>query len=229
MAPDAQKALAKFDMCLPKEVLVNPQIFSVRTIDIDNNIEKFYQRFYMNMDRTKFDNFLISLIPDNVEVCKNSVCKKVSKVEDKYFVEFETENGRRTENSRIVIGADGANSIIRNVFYKKVKIKKYVSIQEWYKNTNVSPFYSCIFDRKITDSYSWTISKGDYFIIGGAFPMKDSNKRFELLKATVKEKGIEFDNKEKREGCFVYISKGIGSICTGKNGVYLVRRSGRDD
>ena len=33
LAPDAQKALARFNLTLPKEVLVDPQIFTVRTID----------------------------------------------------------------------------------------------------------------------------------------------------------------------------------------------------
>ena len=32
LSPDAQKALAHFDLSLPKEVLVDPQIFSVKTI-----------------------------------------------------------------------------------------------------------------------------------------------------------------------------------------------------
>ena len=31
---DAQKALASFDMTLPKDVLVDPQIFAVKTIDL---------------------------------------------------------------------------------------------------------------------------------------------------------------------------------------------------
>ena len=30
LSPDAQKILASFDLCLPKDVLVNPQIFSAR-------------------------------------------------------------------------------------------------------------------------------------------------------------------------------------------------------
>jgi flavin-dependent dehydrogenase len=79
LSPDAQKILAKFDLCLPKDVLVDPQIFSVKTLDIDNNIEKFYQRFYVNMERAKFDDFLVDLIPKNVEIEKGSFCKSVVK------------------------------------------------------------------------------------------------------------------------------------------------------
>ena len=68
LSPDAQKILASFDLCLPKDVLASPQIFSVRTIDFDNNLERNYQRFYLNMDRAKFDKWLSSLIPECLKV-----------------------------------------------------------------------------------------------------------------------------------------------------------------
>jgi 2-polyprenyl-6-methoxyphenol hydroxylase-like FAD-dependent oxidoreductase len=51
LSPDAQKILAQFDICLPKEVLADPQIFSVKTIDLDNGLEQYYQRFYLNCGR----------------------------------------------------------------------------------------------------------------------------------------------------------------------------------
>lgn len=35
---DAQKALASFDLTLPKDVLVDPQIFAVKTIDLKNKL-----------------------------------------------------------------------------------------------------------------------------------------------------------------------------------------------
>lgn len=38
LSSDAQKALAGFDMTLPKDVMVDPQIFAVKTIDLKNNL-----------------------------------------------------------------------------------------------------------------------------------------------------------------------------------------------
>jgi flavin-dependent dehydrogenase len=171
LSPDAQKILAQFDICLPKDVLVDPQIFSVKTIDLDNHIEKYYQRFYINMNRAKFDDFLISLIPKNVKICNDTICTKIEKENNIYCLLLKRRGVESKEKARIVIGADGANSIVRNTFYKKNKIHKYISIQEWFEDNTNSPFYSCIFDKEITDSYSWTISKDKYFIIGGAFPI----------------------------------------------------------
>jgi flavin-dependent dehydrogenase len=221
LSPDAQKILAQFDICLPKDILVDPQIFSVKTIDLDNRIERFYQRFYINMNRAKFDKFLISLIPASVEICNDTVCTKIEKENDAYCLEIKSRGIKRIEKARIVIGADGANSVVRKTFYEKYKIHRYVSIQEWYEDDTNSPFYSCIFDKEITDSYCWTISKDNYFIIGGAFPIKDSNKRFEILKEKVKNSGIPFGKLVRREGCLVYLNKGLMSTCTGRNGVYL--------
>jgi len=222
LSPDAQKILAQFDICLPKDVLADPQIFSVRTIDFDNNIERFYQRFYVNMNRTKFDNFLISLVPENIEICNDSVCTTIEREESAYCLELKTKGVKRTVQSKIVIGADGANSIVRNTFYKNNKIDKYIAIQEWYEDEKNSPFYSCVFDKAITDSYSWTISKDNYFIIGGAFPVKNSNAKFEMLKEKIKNRGVSFEKLIKREGCFVYLNKGVMGTCTGKHGAYLI-------
>ena len=34
LSPDAQRALSRFDMTLPTDVLVSPQIFTVKTMDL---------------------------------------------------------------------------------------------------------------------------------------------------------------------------------------------------
>lgn len=222
LSPDAQKILARFNLCLPKEVLVNPQIFSVRTIDLNSNIERYYQRFYLNMDRGKFDRWLISLIPNNVEIINSAICKKVEKIDNTYKIEYFKDDNFYNIDAKVVIGADGANSIIRNTFYKKNKIKKYVSIQEWYENEEQTPIYTSIFDSNLTKSYGWTINKDNYFIIGGAFPQDRCDERFEKMKQKIKEKGFKFNKKVKREGCFVYLSNGLNNICLGKNNTYLI-------
>lgn len=51
------------------------------------------------------------------------------------------------------------------------KIRTYMSIQQWFSETHDNPFYSCIFDSENTDCCSWSISKDNKFIFGGAFPI----------------------------------------------------------
>lgn len=55
LAPDAQKTLAHFDLVLPKSVLADPQIFAVETMDLRTRRVRYYQRYYLNMDRYAFD------------------------------------------------------------------------------------------------------------------------------------------------------------------------------
>jgi hypothetical protein len=61
LAPDAQKMLSRLGLGLPKCALVEPQLFVVRAIDIPRRLERYYQRFYINLDREKFDRWLVSL------------------------------------------------------------------------------------------------------------------------------------------------------------------------
>lgn len=60
--------------------------------------------------------------------------------------------------------------------------KAYMSIQQWFSETHDNPFYSCIFDLENTDCCSWSISKDNKFIFGGAFPIHNSRERFENQK-----------------------------------------------
>ena len=61
LSPDAQKALAQFDLSLPKDILVNPQIFYVKTLDLVTKKISNHHRQYLNMDRYLFDKWLLSL------------------------------------------------------------------------------------------------------------------------------------------------------------------------
>ena len=86
---DAQKALASFDLTLPKDVLVDPQIFAVKTIDLKNKLIRHYQRFYINMDRHKFDLWLESLLPKTVELHSNAVCTELKRENGGFLISYQ--------------------------------------------------------------------------------------------------------------------------------------------
>lgn len=84
LSPDAQKLLAKLGLGIPKDIMVDPQIFVVRTIDMHNKTEKYYQRFYFNLDREKFDKWLLSLVPPEVDIRCGHIFKNLER-KDGYF------------------------------------------------------------------------------------------------------------------------------------------------
>src|SRR6266542_275391 len=61
LAPDAQKMLASLGLGLPHSVLTGPQIFVVRAIDLQQKLERYYQRAYLNIERELFDRWMVSL------------------------------------------------------------------------------------------------------------------------------------------------------------------------
>lgn len=221
LAPDAQKALAQLGLNLPKDVLVDPQIFSVRTIDTDNSLIRSYQRMYINLDRHKFDLWLMSEIPNNV-TCAGGTVTKISRTA-KGFSVSRTENGQViTEECRYLVGADGAKSAVRKLICPDLKTRSYLAVQQWFRDENPVPFYSCIFDSKITDCYSWTVSKDGSFIFGGAYPRKNARSLFEQQKKKLSALGMHFGEPIKTEACLVLRPTGLNSFCCADKGVFLV-------
>ncbi len=227
LAPDAQKILGKMGLAVPKEVLVDPQMFLVRTIDFDNYLESYYQRFYFNMSRLRFDEWLVSSIPNNVDLALGCRFTSLVETKDGYELAFLHENKIYTERVKLIIGADGAWSKVRQQVYgENDTLKKYIAKQEWFETDKAIPYYGAVFDSEITDFYSWTIPKEGKIIIGSALaPDKDANKRFEILKDKLKEYGLVFGNCIHREGAYL-VRPRRKDIITGNDHAALVGEAG---
>lgn len=223
IAPDAQYMLAKLGLGVPRDVLVGPQLFTVRTIDIQNNIERYYQRHYINVDREKFDSWLVSLIPSNVDIRCGTLYKSYESKADKIIVNFLSDGKRYYEETKFLVGADGANSLLRRQLTSNKFEKMYISIQEWFKVNQNQPYYSAIFDNDISDFYSWTIPKDDYLIVGAAITPKDNvNQKFNLLKERLINYGFELNRSVKKNGAFILRPQSTKQIFLGKDNVSLI-------
>lgn len=224
LSPDAQKMIAKLNLGLPKNILVNPQLFAVRTIDLTNKVERLYQRFYLNMDRDKFDKWLVSLIPVNVEKRFNSYLHSINKIQGGYEVKYYYDGVIKSVNTKIIVGADGAQSRVRKyIDIERTNPQKYISIQEWYKCSHPMPYYTAVFDEEISDFYSWIIPKENYQLLGSALkPQDNTRERYELLKSKLIKYGFDFENKLKVEGSFINRPKKPSQLYIGKDRIALV-------
>lgn len=227
LAPDAQQMLGKIGLALPAKVLVDPQIFLVRTIDFDNYLERFYQRFYFNLDRQRFDEWLLSNVPDNVDLALGCRFTSLSETREGYEIAFMYNNRIFTVKVKLLVGADGAWSAVRRqLFDEKDTLRKYIAIQEWFETDKTIPYYGAVFDNNVTDYYSWTISKDQKLVIGSALdPDKNARSKFELLKSNLKEFGLRFGNCIKREGSYI-VRPGKKDIITGNNNAALIGEAG---
>ncbi len=224
LAPDAQKMIAKLGLGIPKDILVDPQLFAVRTIDLTNNIERLYQRFYFNMDREKFDRWLVSLLPTGVDKRFNSFYKNHAEIPGGYEITYIYKGEEITVKSKVIIGADGAFSRLRKSIIKDINIlQKYITIQEWHACPNYIPYFTAIFDEEISDFYSWIIPKENYLLLGSALrPKEATREKYERLKTKLKPLGFSFDNKIKTEGAFINRPKKRSQFYAGRDGIALI-------
>ena len=225
IAPDAQKALASFGLSIPKEVLVSPQMFSVQTIDFDNDIVRNYQRHYINVDRERYDRWLVSLCNEQITKLFSTRFRSAVKKDDIYEVSLLKENENITITTDIIVGADGANSKVKKMFLPQQKTlpKRYISIQEWFPNTTNLNQFVAMFDEEISDFYSWIIPKDDGIIFGSAIEEgKDATTFHNLQKEKLKKYGYDLTSPTKKEGCYILRPMSSKDIFLGKDNIALI-------
>ncbi|MEO0294206.1 MAG: FAD-binding protein [candidate division WOR-3 bacterium] len=229
LSPVTQKIFGRLGFSLPKDVLVEPQLFAVRVIDSARKIERYYERTYINLDRSKFDEWLASMIPLNVEVKFGCKFESYERKDDHLLIKFSDKRNTYIDKTKVLVGADGASSLIRRqVTPKRYLPKTYFAAQEWVKCKNpILPFFSVIFDPEITDYYSWVIPKGEFLIIGAALnPNDKAPGKFLLLKEKLEDFGYRFGDPVKREGAFIFRPLKTKQLSTGEKGVALVGEAG---
>lgn len=224
LAPDAQKMIAKLGLGVPKEILVDPQLFAVRTIDLTNNIERLYQRYYFNIDRSKFEKWLVSLIPDDVDIKFNAHVRGFEKTSEGYDVKYVNNGIELSAKTKIIVGADGAFSKVRRCINGKIEApEEYISIQQWFNCNVPSTYFTAVFDKDISDFYSWIIPKDNYLLLGSALRPKDNTwQKFNLLKSKLTEFGFDFNELVKTEGSFIYRPIRTSQVYTGKDNIALI-------
>lgn len=228
LAPDAQKMLSTLGLGLPKSVLEEPQLFVVKAVDMEQGLERYYQRHYINMNRQKFDSWLLSLIPSGVDIRTTCRLKSYSSEDNSFKLTLVKGNKTYVESARIMVGADGATSQVRlQSSSRHLLPKQYFAIQEWVEGDNNFPYFTSLFNRAITDYYCWTIPKGDHLVIGAAFhPKQRASEKFKLLKKKLSSYGFEFGKTVWREGTFLLRPVKTQQLSTGTKGIALLGEAG---
>ena len=225
ISPDAQDLLARYDISLPQNILASPQLFSVRTIDLGRGAVRHYRRSYLNVDRAAFDSFLQGMVPDSVTVA-SALCTDVRAVDGGYELEVMLGDEKKRITCELLVGADGAQSIVRRRLFPTKRIKKYTSIQQWFEATESNPYYSCVFDAETSESCSWIFFKDEKMVFGGAFSPRGSREAFEAQKRRLVERGYvtkeAFSSPIRTEACSVCSPGIFRGIFRGRRGAFLI-------
>ena len=230
----AQKVLAKLDLAVPEQVRVDPQPSIVTIMDWDNRLVQSYPRQYVNIDRTAFDRWLVSLIPQTVDIRSNTVYQKSDTCNKSFTLYFKEHEEPKTAQVRWLIGADGAFSTVRREFFPNVSMpKRYIAVQHWFEQDAVTAApqfsidlwndYTGIFDSAMTDYYMWMIPKNQQLILGGAFPWRaGASSAMHTVKEKLKSLGLRLETPFKREAGQILRSLGPSTLCFGDARTILV-------
>ncbi|MCX6804189.1 MAG: hypothetical protein NTY48_06525 [Candidatus Diapherotrites archaeon] len=212
-----------FEGKLDKSVLVEPNVLDIDYVDWDNNLSKKSVKGFLNSDRFALDNFLFDKVRNKHSIffLKNTNFIEYLETLDKVHkvVMLESNGFVKPIITRYIVGCDGAlSSIRRKVFSRDTPF--YIGVQELIKsNINIERAIF-IFDKEITDFYSWIIPKKPYIEIGALLEPKDSKGKFELLKKKIGEKYSIFGNGE-YNSAIVLRPNSIKDIFLGKDSIFL--------
>jgi geranylgeranyl diphosphate/geranylgeranyl-bacteriochlorophyllide a reductase len=223
LAPDAQRMLARLRLGIPKEVLVDPQVFGVSVIDLKSRLNQVYQRFYFNIDREKFDRWLVSLIPSSVSILPKTQFVRFEETPTGIKVIYRQHGIEKSVMTRYLIGADGANSRVRQQLHPRLYTpKRYIAIQEWFKSDGSTPLFGAIFDDQLTDFYGWVIPKDQALVVGIALkPGDQAQKQFVVFKSKLIELGYSLEHRIRSEGSFI-VRPRSSDVYAGSGNILLV-------
>lgn len=224
LAPAAQRVLARQGLGVPAHVISGPQLFAVRALDLEREQSRLYQRFYVNVDREAFDRWLVSLVPPEVERAFGWTMQDLTADEQGAFLKFRTAaGGEAGVAARVVIGADGAASLVRRLAYPKaVQVPRYTAIQATFRSVSTEPHYGAVFDERLTDFYGWSVPKDDRILFGGAFPAGAGvGPRFDALVSRARAQGVRLGVELERSSAMIVRPERLRHLVPGAGCVLL--------
>ncbi len=183
LAPDAQAALARLRLALPGHVRVHPEPRHVHVRDLDSGLRQTYRRSYSNIDRARFDAWMLDLAEKRVAFQGRTRFAGLEREPGGLAVHLLHRGRRQRVHARIVIGADGARSAVRRAcFPDRPAPQTAIAIQARLRADRPPASHEILFSSRYTDFYAWAIPKADTVLVGSAFSeTRGARARFEEI------------------------------------------------
>jgi flavin-dependent dehydrogenase len=185
LAPDAQAALADLGLAVPEHVRVRPEPQTVHVTDLDSGREQTYRRNYLNLDRARFDAWLLDLAAARAGFRPHTCFTRLERDGRSLLVHLVHEGREEAVRARCVIAADGADSVVRRAaFPERPGPAAMVAIQVRLAAEEPPAVHAVLFAGRLTDFYAWGIPKPGAVLVGAAFgEARGSRGRFEEILA----------------------------------------------
>lgn len=171
-----QRALAPYGG-IPEEMVLDPRWITFRYHHLDYDVTKATDVRFLNVDRALFDEWLLSLLPDTVEVLPSTrlVDVEQSPVAVEVQVRGLTASGSRANRvlrARYLIAADGPRATVR----ERLGIRpfdRYITVQEYVRIERgaLDPCFDALCCKQFSRDYGigYLMPKGDVAIVGSVF------------------------------------------------------------
>ena len=188
--PDAQRTLAQRGLAVPETVRVRPEPQVVHALDLDAGRTQTYRRAYWNLDRARFDAWLLGRAAERVTLRLHARVVGLRTDGTGLAVGLASADGDETIRTRRVIGADGAGSRVRRLaFPDRPAPPVMTAIQVRLPPAAGLDRHEVLFASRLTTYYAWAIPKPDGVLVGAAFSrLQGMRDRFAEILAHFRER-----------------------------------------
>jgi len=224
----SQGFLAPFGQ-VPEDIILDPRYVNFRYHDWDRKILKPTELRFLNVDRAGFDDWLLSALPDEVEVMGRTPVVGFEQDDDSVRVRVKTPDGEKTVSCAHLVGADGARSAVRRQLGIG-SVSTYVTLQDYcVAEGPIEPYFDCIYLRDIGDSfgYGYVMPKGPVAIVGAVFypktkrPHERQDQLLEILRTQ-----LPLGTSTKREASVALYVRSADDVVPGSGRVLLAGEAG---
>jgi flavin-dependent dehydrogenase len=224
-----REALAPYGE-IPERIVLAPRFVNFRYVDWDRGVRKPTRLAFLNVDRAGFDDWLVSLLPGNVEVVGSTALTGFEQTGDEVSVTLRCDSEDLTLTCRNLVGADGARSAVRRCLGAG-SASTYVTLQDYVGLSGELPaYFDCIYLRSLGDSfgYGYVMPKGDVAVVGSVFypktkrPWENQDRLLEALREHLPQLGPSV----KREACAALYLRSASDVVPGSGRVLLAGEAG---
>jgi flavin-dependent dehydrogenase len=191
LAPDGQAALAALGLIIPPTVRVLPEPRIVRVHDLDSGLQQTYRRTYWNLDRARFDTWLLRTATQRVRFRPQTRLVGVEREAAGLSVRFSHDGREETVRAHHLIGADGAGSAARRAAFPQqpgpptmLAMQVRLPVEQVDAEDAAPAAHVVLFAGRLTDFYAWAIPKPDTMLVGCAFGVaRGARQRFQEVVA----------------------------------------------